>query len=393
MTDQGPWPLWTDEHPSEPTVPLSLPGTVSGPSCPACGAPASASASYCETCGAPLTPTADPPAGPRQVPVTEASAQTKRLGTHASAATVCGFCGGSVDTDGYCQTCGAKAPTLREHFEAVPAAWVGGVCDRGISHHRNEDGMALWADAGGLPRAVLVVCDGVSSSTDSDVASLVAAERARDVLAVTRPQGLGVTASQDAAMTAAIVSAVAQANDAVVAHTAPESTNAASATIALAVVEGGTIHVANVGDSRVYWFDDERSLLLTVDDSVAQEFIAAGLSRAEAEALPQAHAITRWLGRDSDDAVPRTQAWRPGTRGWLLVCSDGLWNYASEPADLAVQLRAALVGGDEPVVVARRLVAWANAQGGRDNITVALARCEASLDGAAAVVASPLITS
>ena len=44
-------------------------------------------------------------------------------------------------------------------------------------------------------RAVLVVCDGVSSSTDSDVASLAAARAARDVLAASDPPGLGTAAS------------------------------------------------------------------------------------------------------------------------------------------------------------------------------------------------------
>ncbi len=42
--------------------------------------------------------------------------------------------------------------------------------------------MALDAHPEPGSRAVLVVCDGVSTSTDSDVASLAAARAARDVL-------------------------------------------------------------------------------------------------------------------------------------------------------------------------------------------------------------------
>jgi len=66
--------------------------------------------------------------------------------------------------------------------------------------------------------------------------------------------------------------------------------------------------------------------------------------------------------------------------GWLLVCSDGLWNYCSAAEDLAKVVSQAsatspaLEGAAEPLPLARALVAWANAQGGRDNISVALAR-------------------
>ncbi len=52
---------------------------------------------------------------------------------------------------------------------------------------RGRGRAACWARAGS--HAVLVVCDGVSSSTDSDVASLAAARAARDVLAVSDPEG------------------------------------------------------------------------------------------------------------------------------------------------------------------------------------------------------------
>ena len=63
--------------------------------------------------------------------------------------------------------------------------------------------------------------------------------------------------------------------------------------------------------------------------------------------------------------------------GWLLVCSDGLWNYCSAAQDLAalVQQTASTSPADaEPLTLAGALVDWANAQGGQDNITVALAR-------------------
>jgi serine/threonine protein phosphatase PrpC len=143
-----------------------------------------------------------------------------------------------------------------------------------------------------------------------------------------------------------------------------------------AVLDGSTLVVGWVGDSRAYWFPDEGiPLQLSTDDSWAAEAIALGFSREEAERAPQAHSITRWLGLDAHDAVPRTVARRLEVPGWLLLCSDGLWNYSSEAADLHDLVAATVAAtGSEPLALAEALVAWANAQGGHDNITVALAR-------------------
>jgi serine/threonine protein phosphatase PrpC len=355
-----------------------------GPTCPNCGRPVDPAALFCEACGAPLAPSA-PPAGAASGPAgsggtapsgsgssTDApSAQTRRLGVRASQQATCAVCGGTIAADGYCQTCGAKAPSPRDHYSQAPAAWVAGVCDRGVQHPRNEDALALWAADG---RAVLVVCDGVSTSVDSDVASQAAVERARDVL-VAAATSTGPVSGDD--WGAALVEATAQANQAVVSTTSPESANAASATVAAAVVVGAEVYYANLGDSRVYLLGETERVLLTVDDSMAQAFIAEGMPRQEAESLPRAHAITKWLGRDAVDIVPRTGAHTVTGSGWLVVCSDGLWNYASDPDALAARLDAALAAGDDPEAVARRLVDWANAQGGQDNVTVALARVPA----------------
>ena len=99
-----------------------------------------------------------------------------------------------------------------------------------------------------------------------------------------------------------------------------------------------------------------------------------GVSREEAENGPQGHAITKWLGRDSPDVAPMTGARTVQTPGWLLVCSDGLWNYASEPTAIQSLIAEFGAAGDDPLPLAESLVKWANEQGGRDNISVALAR-------------------
>ncbi|HEY5249062.1 MAG TPA: serine/threonine protein phosphatase, partial [Dermatophilaceae bacterium] len=117
----------------------------------------------------------------------------------------------------------------------------------------------------------------------------------------------------------------------------------------------------------------------TLDDSFAQLQIAAGVPRHEAESGPQSHAITRWLGADAPDHRPTTATMTLAEPGWLLVCSDGLWNYCSAAEDVAVlvrQVSSTSPAPAGPLALAEALVSWANAQGGRDNISAAVARIE-----------------
>ena len=378
MNDETPaWPLWAAEHEAAALTAAQEHGTLGlAAPCPSCGVPVRPDQRFCENCGADVHPDAVPTATAGR-----ASETTVKLNRPRPATAPCLECGGAVDADGYCQTCGAKAPSPRDHFEAAPASWVGGVCDRGRLHTRNEDAMATWAAPEPDRAAVLVVCDGVSSSQDSDVAALTAAERARDVLVERWSHAPGPAASDSDPLTAALIEAAAEAQRTVVEHTAPDSVNAASCTFSAAVVVGDRVHWASLGDSRIYFLTDAGGVQLSTDDSVAEELIRGGMPRAEAESSRQAHAITRWLGRDADDVTPEVGEYTATSDGWLLVCSDGLWNYASEPAALAERLRAASGAAAEPVGVASGLVKWANGQGGKDNITVVLARVTANLNG------------
>jgi serine/threonine protein phosphatase PrpC len=378
-------------------------------SCPVCGENADAGSRFCEACGAVLDDSTQPaptagdaaasaPAAveasggaavPDDVPtaaVSLAPGGARVLATDASLApdgapvvAPCQVCGGEVGADGYCLVCGAKAPVARDHVVERALTWVGAVTDRGARRRRNEDAFALAGQDGPPRRAVLVVCDGVSSARDSDVASLAAARAGAQVLAAPGPQGMGVATAQAAVLESRLRAAADASNRAVVAAVSPENADSPpSCTWVAVVIEPGRVVAASVGDSRAYWVpDDGDATLLTTDDSWAAELIAAGMPRAQAEAGPHAHAITRWLGADAPDHTPRTTTLEPAGPGWALACSDGLWNYVSEPVALGalVRERAGITGGD-PAALAADLVEWAIEQGGHDNITVALARVD-----------------
>ncbi len=372
--------------------------------CPACGTANPAESSFCEACGADLVvaaraATGTPPAPPTSDGTVLASAtpQTAPAGEEspldvgwtgavpssavapADDELTCHACGQGRIVDGYCDHCGTPPPNPRDHLVESPTAWVGGVCDIGRRHARNEDAMSLSAAEAPGSRAVLVVCDGVSMATDSHNAALAAAKAARAVLDQPFPRGVGTPDAWAAGAARALTSAVAQANEAVAAAVVEDVPNPPSCTFAAAVVEDDVIVAGNVGDSRVYWLPDaadEPARQLGRDDSFAQEQMAAGVPRLEAETGPHAHSITRWLGRDAPDDLTPHLTMVTATPGWLMVCSDGLWNYCSEAEALRTLLHDAAARLDDatPTTVAQALVDFANEQGGRDNITVALAR-------------------
>jgi serine/threonine protein phosphatase PrpC len=298
----------------------------------------------------------------------------------------CRQCSDGHYLDGYCDTCGAKQPDPRDHYTEEPAPWVAGVCDIGKRHRRNEDALALSADAASGSLAALVVCDGVSNSTDSHVASLAAVRAARDVLREPLPQGVGTKSSFVAAAEKRLADAVAAAEEAVEATTRDAGEAAVesppSCTFVAVLVAGDTAVSGNVGDSRAYWLPDagtSPALQLSVDDSFAAAQMNAGVPRKEAESSAGAHAITRWLGVDyPEEVTPHTREVDLTEDGWVLACSDGLWNYCSDASDLQRLVHETVErlgdAGRNALTLAQALTDFANESGGADNVTVALAR-------------------
>ncbi len=261
-------------------------------------------------------------------------------------------------------------PPSRDHTE-IDLGPAAGVSDRGLRHQRNEDAMALTAEQSpNGPMVVAVVCDGVSSSARPDEASLAAVQAALPVLAA------AVQAGGDLA--AASLGSVMAARQAVA--DLQGSTGETSASTFVSVVASGyEVTLCWLGDSRAYWLaqPETESRLLTLDDSVAGGMVAAGLANeAEAMASPHAHVLTRWLGGEAadlandPDRAPHIERFTPPGAGVLLVCSDGLWNYLTEAAELAnLALPKAL---DDPLGAAVDMVKFAVDAGGADNITAVL---------------------
>ena len=254
-------------------------------------------------------------------------------------------------------------PSQRRRFSRSPAAWIAGTSDIGSKHRTNQDAMCLAVREQPAPVAVIAVSDGVSTARGSEIASLVASEAA--VASLTE----SVSQRQDPSI--AFTEAFQAAHDAVL----QAADDPSACTLIAAIMAPDGITVGNVGDSRAYWISDSStSYLLSTDDSMAQARIMLGMDRHTAENSPQAHSITKWLGRDATDITPSVVAYQPTTHGWLLLCSDGLWNYASSVEEMHQLITGTLAEHPDTEAATQALADWANEQGGRDNITVVLAR-------------------
>ncbi|MFC4005825.1 PP2C family serine/threonine-protein phosphatase [Nonomuraea purpurea] len=260
-------------------------------------APVLAGDVYCEACGHPLN------------------------------APVCASCGAAaVDEEGYCERCGLRQPTSRDHAETVLDGGAAAVTDKGLRRSRNEDAVALLAVG---DTTVTVVCDGVGSSPRADEASAVAVETASAALA------RGLSQEEAFELAGRAVSKLATSVD-----------DAPACTYIAAVVGAGRVRLAWAGDTRAYWLPEAGpGSLLTEDDAI------------------ETGEITAWLGADADAAPPRVRTLTPDTPGLLLVCSDGLWRYLDGYA---------FPRAGAPVDRAREMLRHALDSGGQDNVTIAL---------------------
>ena len=268
------------------------------------------------------------------------------------------------------------AATLRVDLTDAAAARGDVACAShiGLRHETNQDAAALGIDGSGH-HIVLVVADGVSSTEGAEECARVASHTARDYLTATMDQGLPINDDDTVTL---FERTFQKTHEAVVSGSGPIG----ACTLAVAVATHDRIVVGNIGDTRTYWFpDDGDPIRLSIDDSMAQAQMDLGLSREEAERGMGAHAITKWIGASATDVAPRVMAYQPQQSGWLLVCSDGLWNHVPDAGDFA-RLMADPVskahtddhGHASPAGVADGLIAYANNCGGHDNITVALWR-------------------
>jgi protein phosphatase len=141
-------------------------------------------------------------------------------------------------------------------------------------------------------------------------------------------------------------------------------------TMTLSFSVGTDLVLAHIGDSRAYLFRGGKLLQLTRDQTVAQAMVDVGLlAPEEAETHRLRHLLTKVLGGGEDRSEPQVRHETLEQDDQLLLCTDGL----TEMVDNAT-IRAVLSSAASAGEACALLIEQALKNGGKDNVTVALAR-------------------
>ncbi|MDE3130288.1 MAG: Stp1/IreP family PP2C-type Ser/Thr phosphatase [Acidobacteriota bacterium] len=225
--------------------------------------------------------------------------------------------------------------------------------DVGRQRRSNED--SSFASA-----PVFVVADGMGGAQAGEVASQMVVE------------AFSAGLPQQGTPEERLSVVVQRANHEIHARSHSDATSAGmGTTVTAAYLDQDAVVLAHVGDSRAYLLRDGELSRLTEDHSLVEELLRGGkLTEEEALEHPQRSVITRALGIEPIVEIDTwTYPLRPGDV--VLLCSDGLTSMLSE-----LQVQRVLLEAPDLDAAADRLVAEANAAGGRDNITVVLFRVE-----------------
>ena len=237
--------------------------------------------------------------------------------------------------------------------------------DVGKVRGNNEDAVGEDRKLG-----LLVLADGMGGYQAGEVASQLAVARTLEFVR----QHHSPAATFDE-LSSLLRSAVEQANRAIFESAREHPQYQGMGTTVVACIAGtARFAIAYAGDSRLYRLRNQKLQQITRDHSLVQELVNHGhYTPEEAHRMVSKNIVTRALGVEAQVEVDLLEMdARPDDI--LLMCSDGLTDMLDDAA-----LREILLHCEENVAAAAiELISEANARGGRDNVSVILARIESA---------------
>lgn len=247
-----------------------------------------------------------------------------------------------------------------------------GLTDVGRVRKQNEDSILVREDLG-----LFAVCDGMGGHHAGEIASQVAVAQLAAFFEQTVSGELPVPVPEpcrdlDPAAQRLLAASLHANREVCYAARQGQGRDGMGTTLAAVhVCPDGAVHVAHAGDSRVYRISGSEIEQVTQDHSFFNQvrWKSPGLEPELLAALPK-NVITRALGLNPEAEVEvRTEMSLHGDV--YLICSDGLSGFVSSEAMLA-----AVQGMESAAEACKRLVAEANAAGGKDNISVVIVRVD-----------------
>ncbi len=237
----------------------------------------------------------------------------------------------------------------------MPVGAYAVVSDTGRRRRRNEDNYVVAPP-------LFAVADGMGGAQAGEVASRLAAS------ALEGGDSNGVDGPER------VDALIQEANRRIYDRASTDPTaSGMGTTMTVALVQGMTVAIGHVGDSRAYLVRGEQMEQLTEDHSLVNELLKSGkLSEEEAQVHPQRSVITRAVGTDPDvDVDGFTIEAEEGDI--FLICSDGLTDMVEDEEILELVAESR----DDLDNAVKALVAAANRGGGEDNITAVAFRISA----------------
>jgi len=254
------------------------------------------------------------------------------------------------------------------------------VSDTGMKRPHNEDSAVTDPT-----RGLAVVADGMGGYKAGEVASAIAAKAILDTVRGDIKVGHSPDINNDPSLSREAIlirNSIIEANRHIF-KTATEvpQCQGMGTTVVVALFHDNSVIIAHVGDSRVYRYRDGDLTQITNDHSLVQELIDRGFfTPEEAEANTPKNLVTRALGIDETVVVDVTEE-AARTGDIYLLCTDGLNDMVNDE-----EIRLTLSKYSANLVeAAHELVRLANESGGKDNISVVLARPRAPFPANAGV--------
>lgn len=229
--------------------------------------------------------------------------------------------------------------------------------DIGKNRTMNQDYVYTSENPVGCLHNLFIVADGMGGHNGGDYASRCSADIVVD----------SISKAGEGDFETLVQNALSRANT-IILETGIENPElfGMGTTMVVASIDKDVLHVANVGDSRLYIIGDTIRQI-TTDHSYVEEMVRMGsIDREAARTHPKKNIITRAIGADTEVVADFfTEKIKPGET--VLMCSDGLTNMLEDD-----EIRMILCGQRDIVEKAEELVKAANNNGGKDNIAVIL---------------------
>jgi serine/threonine protein phosphatase PrpC len=232
--------------------------------------------------------------------------------------------------------------------------------DTGCVRERNED--AFLAD---VERGLFIVADGMGGRRGGDVAAHLAVKSVQAIIRERLASGIAPRPEDLDDLSGLLEGAAMAASKAIqVEGLAKMEYLGMGAAIVAALVAGGHVHIAHMGDSRAYLLREDELRRLTDDHTIVGALLRHGeISPEEAVDHPARGRLTRFAGMEpTAEPSMRSVALEAGDR--LVLCTDGLWGAVGDVEMGRILSRP--VGCD---AACRVLIDAGRAEGGEDNLT------------------------